>query len=105
MLKRALNHRDPFGEILDFEAAIHSMLKRALNRIHLEIRSGASAAIHSMLKRALNHGCHFWLRWSSNSSNPLDAQAGIESRSRYQPCFAVPSAAIHSMLKRALNRP
>jgi len=61
MLKRALNREFTVGNGFwqDAQAAIHSMLKRALNPIEVLQRSGFTGG-----------------------SNPLDAQAGIESLSR-----------------------
>jgi len=83
------------GNPLDAQAGIESLAT--------EDRAAALlAAIHSMLKRALNRSSASPRdpRWRGN---PLDAQAGIESRGRNVFRLHL-DAAIHSMLKRALNQ-
>jgi len=56
-----------------------------------------------MLKRALNQTVIRTTRTNGMGSNPLDAQAGIESVLS-RSAAVLSRAAIHSMLKRALNR-
>ena len=60
MLKRALNHFMMTTNGSRLPAAIHSMLKRALNRADSDIGNGVGGV----------------------GGNPLDAQAGIESNRR-----------------------